>query len=902
MSLNNTLCRPLDLLLSKLDDTEVDRAAVFSQTADEFQESYLAILSRMRDEYSQNERAESDPESKRIWKSKRKDGFSTRAGPERREYVFRRDGISEFPSNLKGCACKCEFVLRFGELKSAHTMGINFLMNAIAGYRDATARSVEERLRPKRARQEDTGSMASVKRARPAKQADLLAPPSLIEVEPASASSAEPSSPFDAEPLPFEPEVLDALEASIHTESPKHKTSWVLDGKDMRAQFEAFQFDALELARSGQLCYRDHLEEIFALHLVCLIERNRVPKWAHNIALSRWTKEFDRRNPTSSVTLPATASHLVTEYTRFVIDHRLEDFQSLWLERWQNVATAAPDEQRVLIIVQLVSRALALGLMQSSSFTDEDSFVHTYLHELLVECLRGDAVTVSWANGESEASKERRQQYGRRGGKRPDFRSFVRDETRSDRLVTREVLYGEFKSAAVRSVAEVNKVILKLGEFCSAALQMKNTTITRTYGIAALNGCLRQYQMTPAHGWLLFEHRGSSPLPCSKHAFSVIPDLVLRLLEIRAEILSPIPLADNGLQTVGVVFPTPKKPLPNVRRVSQQVTSVSFLSRLLATKTSEVVPLVSESGTSARSKIAAEQESQSVIKIHIKSKSGKTLRENFQITCSNTAMWLVENLNLPPLPSGEYVLYTTRGDLPLGGLLSDHIKNDETIFVKKAGVEGGIIAIQSICTTLEITWRDLACGDQSPPDHQLAPPWSIKMFATEDNMTVNECRMAVREGWKAMYLAIVRGTLTSLATTEQHYKDKIIHYLFEPLFEEQAFTFLEYQRGEIENTQRRDHRQHFRSLGERRLPGYTHDGILNMRVLGGWYHVFFLEVVGGPGKHDDGKHEEDMVKCFKAMQLALFSLRKALLVRGVLPSALRFLESHSAVVHQTTIV
>ncbi|KAI8995844.1 hypothetical protein BC832DRAFT_595857 [Gaertneriomyces semiglobifer] len=171
-----------------------------------------------------------------------------------------------------------------------------------------------------------------------------------------------------------------------------------------------------------------NLHELLSLHSICLVERNTLPKWAPNLDSKTWMADWDARHVQDVLPeLSPTALSFLHHYNRCVRDGNLGEFNDIWTDHWRTILNVSKEERPMLIAVQIIARAVGLSLLGILDSIDcnEDTYVHCYLHELLTETLRDEHLALPWANGESEASRERRQQYGRKGGKKPDFRAFI---------------------------------------------------------------------------------------------------------------------------------------------------------------------------------------------------------------------------------------------------------------------------------------------------------------------------------------------------------------------------------------------------------------------------------------------------------------------------------------------
>ncbi|CAB4495588.1 unnamed protein product [Rhizophagus irregularis] len=96
---------------------------------------------------------------------------------------------------------------------------------------------------------------------------------------------------------------------------------------------------------------------------------------------------------------------------------------------------------------------------------DEDTFIHRYCHQILEEIFNKTELSLVWANGESESSKERRLLDGHSHGRKPDFRILSKiDDTE------REFIFGEIKPPHCPNT--INKSIIKLAEFMKGSLDL----------------------------------------------------------------------------------------------------------------------------------------------------------------------------------------------------------------------------------------------------------------------------------------------------------------------------------------------------------------------------------------------------------------------------------------------
>ncbi|CAJ0649103.1 3351_t:CDS:10 [Entrophospora sp. SA101] len=113
--------------------------------------------------------------------------------------------------------------------------------------------------------------------------------------------------------------------------------------------------------------------------------------------------------------------------------------------------------------------------------------------------------------------------------------------------------------------------------------------------------------------------------------------------------------------------------------------------------------------------------------------------------------------------------------------------------------------------------------------------------------------------------------------SEYVYRSRIINYIWEGLFfDVNAIAIM--KTGEVENTDRKKQLDLSRNLDQHKstLGTWYYDAVLVMKVGSKLVQVAFGEVIGNAFKRDDKKYNDDKEKMLKAMQLALFNLRKSL--------------------------
>ncbi|KAJ3145788.1 hypothetical protein HDU89_006840 [Geranomyces variabilis] len=161
---------------------------------------------------------------------------------------------------------------------------------------------------------------------------------------------------------------------------------------------------------------------------------------------------------------------------------------------------------------------------------DEDTGVHLWLHDLLVETFRGCDSVVMWANGESSSSKAHRAPWAK-SGKKPDFRVVYKD---------RENVFGEFKRKSIAvSNPLVAKDFIKLAVFMQGSINQKSRDAVKpneTFGIQMSKDLLDVFVMRLRfEGVYELYQIGSQRLPRQARDFALVVGAFELLWSIRKQ-------------------------------------------------------------------------------------------------------------------------------------------------------------------------------------------------------------------------------------------------------------------------------------------------------------------------------------------------------------------------------
>ncbi|KAF0365846.1 hypothetical protein F8M41_013685 [Gigaspora margarita] len=163
---------------------------------------------------------------------------------------------------------------------------------------------------------------------------------------------------------------------------------------------------------------------------------------------------------------------------RSLILKELPTVADLVIIEYNRVNIFLDEDKDIFDCVQIVSRNF-FTYLSSVSYNenkklDEDTFIYRYCYQILEEIFNQTELSLVWANGESESSKERRLLDGHNHGRKPDFwiLSMIDD-------IEREFIFGEIKPPHCPNT--INKSIIKLSEFMKGFLDF----IINNYGYVA---------------------------------------------------------------------------------------------------------------------------------------------------------------------------------------------------------------------------------------------------------------------------------------------------------------------------------------------------------------------------------------------------------------------------------
>ncbi|CAG8631374.1 2823_t:CDS:10 [Acaulospora morrowiae] len=231
------------------------------------------------------------------------------------------------------------------------------------------------------------------------------------------------------------------------------------DGYNISIDFRKFQAESIKkLEINPTLSYAKEIDMILCLSSIMYCNELK-PEY---VGCSEKTWNDARPRSLTPKELPTVADLL------------LNDKQSLntkWRNNWEKGNTLLTDEDKdIFDCVQIVSRNFFTYLSSVSydenKNLDEDTFIHRYCHQILEEIFNKTELSLVWANGESESSKERRALDGHNHGRKPDFRILSKIEYADD--LKGEFIFGEIKPP--HCPISINKSIVKLAEFMKGSL------------------------------------------------------------------------------------------------------------------------------------------------------------------------------------------------------------------------------------------------------------------------------------------------------------------------------------------------------------------------------------------------------------------------------------------------
>ncbi|RHZ78573.1 hypothetical protein Glove_161g17 [Diversispora epigaea] len=245
------------------------------------------------------------------------------------------------------------------------------------------------------------------------------------------------------------------------------KKDWIFENYNLSNEFRDFQKMTIQQAKEKPyLCYKKDIQKILCLSNIMLIERIKPTYLSCNLA--SWNTICRRK--TSSY-LPPVVNNVILEYSLLLNSFTpLEEMEDRWCENFSRVTELNKEDRANFCKCQIILRNFFL--LGSINKDNEDTFVHSTLHNLINEIFRDPMLELVWANSESSASKSRRLNNKENvtvKGNKPDFK--ISTNTKD------EVLFGEVKPRDSFSVL-VKKDLVKLAEFQAGTLD----ELTKKYG------------------------------------------------------------------------------------------------------------------------------------------------------------------------------------------------------------------------------------------------------------------------------------------------------------------------------------------------------------------------------------------------------------------------------------
>ncbi|CAG8581397.1 3063_t:CDS:2, partial [Funneliformis mosseae] len=191
------------------------------------------------------------------------------------------------------------------------------------------------------------------------------------------------------------------------------KKDWIFENHNLSNDFRNFQqLTIKQVKENSYLCYKKDIHKILCLSNIMLVEQKKPSYLTCDQAI--WST-ICRRQTSPFLSLVITT--VISEYSSLLnCFASLDEIENRWCANFAKVAGF---------------------LLDSINKNNEDTFVHSTLHDLINEMFRDPLLELVWANSESTASKGQRSNNKKNTvkGNKPDFKILNNDRD--------EILFGE---------------------------------------------------------------------------------------------------------------------------------------------------------------------------------------------------------------------------------------------------------------------------------------------------------------------------------------------------------------------------------------------------------------------------------------------------------------------------
>ncbi|GES73741.1 hypothetical protein GLOIN_2v1528288 [Rhizophagus clarus] len=182
------------------------------------------------------------------------------------------------------------------------------------------------------------------------------------------------------------------------------KKDWILQGYNLSDEFRNFQQQTIQQVKvNPHLCYKADVQKILCLSNIMMIERT---KPSYFTCKSDDWNTICQRQPLQS--LSSVAISVILEYSSLLNSFTpLDKIQKKWCANFSRITELNDQvDQDNFCKIQVILRNFLL--LSSINTSNEDTFVHDTLHDLIKEIFRDSMLELVWANCGSSSSKSRR--------------------------------------------------------------------------------------------------------------------------------------------------------------------------------------------------------------------------------------------------------------------------------------------------------------------------------------------------------------------------------------------------------------------------------------------------------------------------------------------------------------
>ncbi|GBC36018.2 hypothetical protein GLOIN_2v1528288 [Rhizophagus irregularis DAOM 181602=DAOM 197198] len=181
------------------------------------------------------------------------------------------------------------------------------------------------------------------------------------------------------------------------------KKDWIFENHNLSNDFRNFQQKTIkQVKENSYLCFKKDFHKILCLSNIMLVEQKKPSYLTCDQAI--WSTICRRQ---TSPVLSLVITTVISEYSSLLnCFASLDEIEDRWCANFAKVTELNNEDRANFCKCQIILRNFFL--LDSINKNNEDTFVHSTLHDLINEMFRDPLLELVWANSESTASKRQR--------------------------------------------------------------------------------------------------------------------------------------------------------------------------------------------------------------------------------------------------------------------------------------------------------------------------------------------------------------------------------------------------------------------------------------------------------------------------------------------------------------